>query len=188
MQRLVDLYTAWGKPEEAAKWQQKLDEVKATESKAADANADAVNAVEPQAALTKPDEAMPVEPTKFEPTAEEKKTLEDNFTTGGKGAASIPVLRIGEHAVYPFSLQRKGMVVFLMRWLKDKAPFNNPEKRGQLEQLLRDIPGFRVTGIGMEGYPEIPVQSLTDETRMNKLLAALDWMVQELRNSPPAEQ
>ena len=71
--RLVDLYTAWGKPEEAAKWQQKLDEVKATESKAADANADAVNAVEPQAALTKPDEAKPVEPTRFEPTPEEKK-------------------------------------------------------------------------------------------------------------------
>jgi eukaryotic-like serine/threonine-protein kinase len=35
LQRLVDLHTAWGKPEEAARWHQKLDEVKAAEAKAA---------------------------------------------------------------------------------------------------------------------------------------------------------
>ena len=27
LQRLVDLYTAWGKPDEAAKWQEKLDTI-----------------------------------------------------------------------------------------------------------------------------------------------------------------
>jgi eukaryotic-like serine/threonine-protein kinase len=63
LQRLVDLYTAWGKPDEAAKWQQKLDEAKAAEAKAAEA----------QAGQAKPEEPKTEEATKVEPAPEEKK-------------------------------------------------------------------------------------------------------------------
>ena len=63
LQRLVDLYTAWGKPDEAAKWQQKLEEAKAAEAQAAEA----------QAAEVKTEETKPEDATKVEPALKEKK-------------------------------------------------------------------------------------------------------------------
>lgn len=109
--------------------------------------------------------------------------LEDCFYTGGKGVSYIPILRVGGQPVYPFSLQRKGMLVLQMRWLKDRPPFNDAAKRQELERLLQDIPGFRTGSVGMEGFPKVPVLSLTDAAMMEKLLAALDWMVRELAHS-----
>ena len=48
LQRLVDLYTAWGKPDEAAKWQEKLDALKgAAKPRARRTECDVMDVVQP---------------------------------------------------------------------------------------------------------------------------------------------
>jgi len=106
--------------------------------------------------------------------------LEDNFSTGGKGMSFIPVLRVGVQTIYPFSLQRKGQLVLLMRWLKDRPTFNDPAKREHLENMLRGVPGFRTGQVGMAGFPKILVASLTDDRWLETTIGALEWMVREL--------
>jgi hypothetical protein len=69
--------------------------------------------------------------------------------------AYVPVLRLGSRVAYPFALKRNGLVVLLMRWLKDRPPFSDPKKQDQPEQMLQDIPRFRVTDIGVEGMPRL---------------------------------
>ncbi len=56
LERLVNLYIDWGKSDEAAKWQQKLEEAQAAETEAAGAAAVEAKADDAQAAAAKTEE------------------------------------------------------------------------------------------------------------------------------------
>jgi hypothetical protein len=107
--------------------------------------------------------------------------LDDDFRKGKKGLAFIPVLLHADRCYYPISVQRKGLIVFQMRWLKDHPPFDDAMKRQQLFDRIKDIPGLRVTDAGMEGFPKIPISSLTDPAQFQRFVDTLDWILQEIR-------
>jgi hypothetical protein len=67
-----------------------------------------------------------------------------------------------------------------MRQLKDRPPFNDPARRDQFHEKLTRLPGLRVTDAGMEGFPAIPLESVTDPKAMQELLSTLDWLIGEL--------
>jgi len=109
--------------------------------------------------------------------------LRDDFRRGQKGSAFIPVLEREGQRFYPILLQRRGMVVIQMRWLRGHAPFNDAIKRQQLFERIKDIPGLRITEAGMEGFPKIAVGSLADENLLDGFLQTLDWIVDQIYNS-----
>ena len=109
--------------------------------------------------------------------------LEDNFRRGQRGAAFLPVLKHSGRKCYPLSVQQRGDVVIQMRWLKDHPPFDNAEKRAELLRRIQTLPGLRLTDAGMEGFPKVSIASLSDDSQLETLVHALDWIVTEVRAS-----
>jgi len=75
------------------------------------------------------------------------------------------------------------MIVIQMRWMKHRAPFNDETKRNELHERIKDIPGWRVTDAGIEGFPKFPLRSLADKKVLESFTQTLDWMVDQIRNS-----
>jgi hypothetical protein len=107
--------------------------------------------------------------------------LEDNFNQGVRGSAYIPRLVHNGSRYWPMSVQAKGFVVIQFRWLKDHKPFSEIAKREELLGRLQELPDFRATATGINGYPKLPVSVLCDEVQFKKFTAILDWIVQEIR-------
>ena len=110
-----------------------------------------------------------------------KNNLSGDYRRGKSDAVFIPGLDQGKRTLHPFAVvlaQEK--VVFRMKHLKDHPPFNDPAKRDQLHEKLQQLPRLHVTDAGMEGFPRIPVESLTDPKVMQDFLSTLDWLVGEI--------
>ena len=67
--------------------------------------------------------------------------------------------------------------------LRTSSPFDDKAKRDQLQERLQRVSELRLMDAGMEGFPTIPLASLTNPTVMQDLLSTLDWLVRELRSS-----
>lgn len=106
-----------------------------------------------------------------------------SYKRGKTGARFIPHILIDGDRYYPFSIHLSGTIYLQMRYLKDRAPFDDPAKREHLGKLIADIPGLRLTEHGMAGFPAIPLESLADPREADRLIAALDWMWEELRRA-----
>jgi hypothetical protein len=88
----------------------------------------------------------------------------------------------GDLRCFPVSLLSNGKVVLQLRQLKSKGPFRDEQKREQIIERLRRIPGLRTTALAREGFPAIPVSSLTDSTMLNEFISTLGWIVQAIRS------
>jgi hypothetical protein len=107
--------------------------------------------------------------------------LDDNFLQGQRGATFTPILRHSGKMIYLISVQQKGKIAIEMRRLKNHSPFDNAENRDMLFKRIENIPGLKITEAGMEGFPKIPVSSLTDEKQLLSFIDTLDWIVSEIR-------
>ncbi|MEX0712735.1 MAG: hypothetical protein WD278_10320 [Pirellulales bacterium] len=110
--------------------------------------------------------------------------LQDNFLRGKHGFVFKPVLRRADQACQPLVVSGKGLVSFPMKFLKQRAPFNEANKREELRERIKDIQGLRITHAGMEGFPKFPILSLTEGHVLERFIETLDWMVQEIRQQP----
>jgi hypothetical protein len=107
------------------------------------------------------------------------------FNKYPESASFLPTLRTGAGPRYPISVNTKGSSWVQMRWLRDKAPFNEEAKRQELLQKLNAIPGVNVPPERMTGYPHILLSTLTNEAALQALLGTLTWLVKELRAGAP---
>ncbi len=108
-----------------------------------------------------------------------EKGLELNFTKGKRGSFN-PSLQIGNTIYHPFSLQKRGMLVFPLRWLKVRPPFDDEVRRSQLLLKLQQLPGLQAGDLAVDGFPMIPIAQLTDDLAFNETLKILDWIVTEI--------
>ncbi|MBL9164633.1 MAG: hypothetical protein JNL18_18035 [Planctomycetaceae bacterium] len=109
--------------------------------------------------------------------------LADNFRQGSRGSAYIPILSHANRFFYPVSVQRRGMIVIQMRWLREHPPFDDPSKRADLLNRLAAIPGLRLTESGVDGFPKFPVASLGNVDEYNRFIETLQWIVTEIRGT-----
>jgi hypothetical protein len=114
-----------------------------------------------------------------------KEGLDDHFSTGAKGFKFAPMLGVGDRPIQPIDLHAKGWVR-LRRTLKRHSPFDDPIKRDQLLQRIQALPSLVLTEYGMEGSPKLLTSGLKSKEQMSCLLAALSWLVAELRASHAA--
>ena len=101
-----------------------------------------------------------------------------------KRANFIPILKLSDRRVHPISVQQKGRIAIQMKWLKNLPPFDNAEKRDELFKRIENIPGLRITEAGMEGFPKIPISSLTDKTQLQSFTDTLDWIMARFELRP----
>jgi hypothetical protein len=113
--------------------------------------------------------------------------LHDCFRRGKKGAVCIPIVEHGTVRYYPFSLRSNGDISIQIRWLKDRVPFNDLQMRTELLQRLRSIPDLRETNMALEGYPGFNLTNLADPSVLESFISTLNWIVQEIKNSPTNE-
>lgn len=109
--------------------------------------------------------------------------LVDNFRQGSRGSAYIPILSHANRFFYPVSVQRRGMIVIQMRWLREHPPFDDPSKRADLLNRLAAIPGLRMTESGVDGFPKFPVASLSSRDELSRFIDTLNWIVGEIRST-----
>jgi hypothetical protein len=95
----------------------------------------------------------------------------------------MPIVKSLNGVLLPVSVQARGVVVIQMRWIKDKPPFEDAQKRSELLSRIQNIPELRITEAGMEGFPKFPISVLTDPRQLHSLTDALDWVVDEIRSS-----
>jgi hypothetical protein len=101
---------------------------------------------------------------------------------GVRGSGCIPVVEVGGRKYYPVSIQSYGTVYLQMVYLRDRPPFNDEAMREKLHERIKGISDLRLTEVGMEGFPVIPLASLADPKELDRLIAALDWLVEQLRD------
>ena len=109
--------------------------------------------------------------------------LADNFRQGQRGSAFIPILHHADRLFYPVSVQRRGMIVVQMRWLRENPPFDDPSKRAELLNRLAAVSGLRMTESGIDGFPKIPIASLSSDEEFLRLVETLEWIVTEIRST-----
>jgi hypothetical protein len=112
-----------------------------------------------------------------------KEGLEDSFTKGPKGFQFLPILRVGAQSLRPANVNAKGWVRISMRSVRIYSPFDEPASREELFQKIKHLPDLELTDAGMEGFPKIPIPGLTDDRQLSSLLAALSWLVAQLRRT-----
>jgi len=67
--------------------------------------------------------------------------------------------------------------------MQTRGPFAAEAKRVELLNSLNAIPGIHLPDDAITRRPAIPLATLKDETVMSQFLAALDWVIQEVRAS-----
>lgn len=63
------------------------------------------------------------------------------------------------------------------------GPFADKGMRNELRRRLNEIPTVDIAEDALTKYPSFPVAALRDEKALTGLLAALDWMIQQLKVS-----
>lgn len=109
--------------------------------------------------------------------------LSPEFTRGQKVVSFIPVFPVAERLYYPISLQTRGVLVFQMRWLRPYPPFDDEHLRDDLFHRLQQLPDLIATDAARDGFPKVPVASLTQPATMSKCLEILDWLIDEIRRT-----
>ncbi|MEO2015175.1 MAG: hypothetical protein ABGZ53_12465 [Fuerstiella sp.] len=113
----------------------------------------------------------------------EKKGFSHSYWEGSRDGSFIATFPSRIRAAYPFSFKHRGRMVFQMRFLKDIAPFDDPDVSQQLQTRLEQIPGFDLRG-GMEGLPFIQIGSQQTDADMDSILSMLDWIAEQLDSVP----
>ena len=94
-----------------------------------------------------------------------------------------PALAWESMDLHPFSLNGKGLLVFLMRQLVQFPPFNSMDNREELRHRLETIPTFAMMDGGMEGFPRIDTTQLENGPANPELRDTLAWMINFMRSS-----
>jgi hypothetical protein len=81
------------------------------------------------------------------------------------------------------SVWTSGRLVVQFQMMQTKPPFTAEAKRLELLHRLNTVPGVKIPSDGITRRPRIPLSVLKDEAVLGQFLAALDWVIQEVRAS-----
>jgi hypothetical protein len=113
----------------------------------------------------------------------EREGLGSSFGKGATLSSFIPTLTHRGESWYPISVQTTGQVVLQMQWLKLRPPFDAKAKQTELLNKLNEIPGVAITEDRIGGRPGIRLDLLLNQPALDRLLAALSWVVAQIRAS-----
>ena len=102
---------------------------------------------------------------------------------GSKDGSFYPMVDHGGVSQSTVSVWTYGRVGTQFGTMKSRPPFDDEGRRKELLRRLNEIPGVALPDESVTLYPGIPLAAFQDEGALKKLLAALDWIVAEVRSS-----
>ena len=106
----------------------------------------------------------------------------------GKGdhrGSFFPLLDYSGDAHFTFSVWTKGGVNPQFQHMK--APFDEVEKRRELQHRLNAIPSIEITDAYLDGRPGIPYSDLAREDNLQLFTDTFDWYIQQIRSDGPTD-
>ena len=85
-----------------------------------------------------------------------------------------------KHPYVPISVRTDGKIQVLFRWLRQRPGFEDGARCLELVRRLDDIEGVSIDQSAIGGFPTFPLPAVTSEAGTTRLLAALDWFVNEV--------
>jgi len=79
------------------------------------------------------------------------------------------------------SIKKNGTLQIQLKYIFNKPPFNNPEKRIEFINRLNRIDGVDIRENQIGILPSFPLIILTDSMNLSKFFESLDWVLSELR-------
>ena len=108
--------------------------------------------------------------------------MESTFARGSRVQSLIPVLTVGDRKYFPLSV-RKERIVLQGRWLAGVAPFDTDAGQAELLAHLMAVPGVKMKGAGLSGFPEVPWSALLEPATLEAFLGFMSWLALTLRNA-----
>jgi hypothetical protein len=68
-------------------------------------------------------------------------------------------------------------------YMKLLRPFDDGNKRGELQERLNTIPGVNIPPDAVDRWPKIPLSPLTNHAAMQQFLGTLDWFIQQVTDA-----
>ena len=109
--------------------------------------------------------------------------LRISWGKGSKDGSFYPMVDHGGVSQSTVSVWTYGRVGTQFGTMKSRPPFDDEGRRKELLRRLNEIPGVALPDESVTLYPGIPLAAFQDEGALKKLLAALDWIVGEVRSS-----
>lgn len=103
------------------------------------------------------------------------------FGSGQKDGSFQAGLDNASGYLFPFALYTFGRVEVQFQWMLRRPPFDQRQRRVELQQKLNAIPGVRISDDSLEKRAAIPLEVLTDGSALDTFLAAMDWSFEQVK-------
>lgn len=102
---------------------------------------------------------------------------------GKQSGGVVPIVMAGETKFQLFRLRTDGWFVFRFDWIYKKVPFTDEALRRELLNRFNEIPSVHFSDDVLTKRVRIPLESLATPPALEKLKAAIDWMIEKIRSS-----
>jgi hypothetical protein len=101
--------------------------------------------------------------------------------TGSTEGGIVPTIQHGKIKYHVCRMATQGWFVFRFDWLYRKPPFNDESVRAQLLAKINEIPGNAFGAEVLTKRARIPFERLETSEAMNKLKAAVSWLIEQVK-------
>jgi hypothetical protein len=103
------------------------------------------------------------------------------FGYGQKDGSFQVGLRDAAGKFFPFALYTYGRIEVQFQFILTRPPFDDHERRAELQRKLNAIPGVNISDEALRKRPSIPLAALTDGAALQDFLSAMDWAFEQAR-------
>jgi hypothetical protein len=106
----------------------------------------------------------------------------DTWGRGANHGSFIPALDLGNESYWIIALWTNGSVELQFQYMMARPPFDQKATRDEWRQRLNQISGVDISLDKITKRPSIQLEVLTETTRLDAFLEALDWAVAKIRS------
>ena len=101
----------------------------------------------------------------------------------GKGSTGsfIPLFLSKNKKHYLLTVLTSGIIEINFQWMLNRHPFQEMEKKRELQEKLNSISGVIIPDDALARRPTIKLSVLTQGDNMSKFLSICDWYVQQIK-------
>ncbi len=103
------------------------------------------------------------------------------FGSGQKEGSFQAGLDNASGYLFPFALYTYGRIEIPFQFMSRRPPFNQLDRRVQLQQKLNAIPDVDIPVGSLDKRPSIPLTALASDQAFQVFLAAMDWSIEQAR-------
>lgn len=114
----------------------------------------------------------------------QNQSLRPTWGSGKFAGSFYAMLDHNSDNYWTFTVWTYGAVSIQFGRMLLRPPFESEELRLKLLRRLNAIPGVNIDEDQITKYPSFPFSALADKENFNQFLAAFDWYVEQVRNTP----